>query len=90
MADILDYLKGKEIIYDEINGDRDNFKHNQVMLKHVISMAQELGMQCIVEGVENIEQVCFLKENNCFVAQGFYFDKPLPKNDFMQRLDAIQ
>lgn len=71
-------------------GDRDNFKHNQVMLKHVISMAQEMGMQCIVEGVETIEQVCFLKENNCFVAQGFYFDKPLPKNDFMQRLEAIQ
>ena len=56
--------------------------NNRVMLKHVISMAQEMGIECIVEGVETIEHIRLLKENRCFMAQGFYFSKPLPKSEF--------
>ncbi len=67
----------------------DNKKNSYVMLKHVISMAHEIGLQCIVEGVETAEQVKRLKDNNCFLAQGFYFDKALPKPVFEQRLEAL-
>ena len=56
------------------------------MLKHVIAMAQDLGMEVIVEGVETIEHIKLLKENNCYLAQGFYFDEPLPKSEFIQRM----
>ncbi len=59
---------------------------NNVMLKHVIAMAHDLGMEVIVEGVETIEHIKLLKQNNCYLAQGFYFDKPLPKNDFIERM----
>lgn len=59
---------------------------NEVMLKHVVSLTQDLGMKCIVEGVETAEHVKLLKEKNCFYAQGFYFDKPLPKEEFEDRL----
>lgn len=59
---------------------------SKIMLKHVIAMAQELGLKCIVEGVETMEHVKLLKENNCFMAQGFYFDKPLPREEFENRL----
>lgn len=62
---------------------------NRSMLKHVISMAQDMGMECIVEGVEELEQVKLLKENNCFLAQGFYFDRPMPKDDFERRLAIV-
>lgn len=57
-----------------------------VMFKYLVAMAQNLGLECIVEGVETIEHVKVLKENNCFMAQGFYFDKPLPKEEFETRL----
>lgn len=59
-----------------------------IMLKYVIAMAQSMGLECIVEGVETIEQVKMLKDNNCYLAQGFYFDRPLPIEEFESRLSA--
>lgn len=67
--------------------DRDeNKKAKSVMLKYVISMAQELGLECIVEGVESPEQVELLKNCSCFRAQGYFFDKPLPVSVFHRKL----
>ena len=59
------------------------------MLRHIITMSQDLGLECIVEGVETAEQVNLLKECKCFLAQGYYFDKPLPVSEFEHRLDRI-
>lgn len=64
-------------------------QQNRVMLKHIIAMSQEMGITSIVEGVETIEHVKMLKENNCFLAQGFCFDRPLPKNIFENRLEQL-
>jgi len=63
---------------------------NYVMLKHIIAMSQEMGISSIVEGVETVEHVKRLKENNCYLAQGFCFDKPLPKDIFKNRLEALK
>ena len=59
----------------------------QVMFKHVVAMAKELGLECITEGVETLKQVEILKQNGCTIAQGYHFDRPLPKEEFEQRLD---
>ena len=56
------------------------------MFKYVIAMAQEMGLECIAEGVETAEQVRLLADNKCNLAQGFYFDKPLPVEEFETRL----
>lgn len=64
----------------------ENKEAKRVMLKYVISMAQELGLECIVEGVESTEQVELLKNCSCFRAQGYFFDKPLPVSVFYQKL----
>ncbi|MBR6872733.1 MAG: GGDEF domain-containing protein [Ruminococcus sp.] len=58
-----------------------------VMFRNVVAMAQELGLECIAEGVETEAQVEILRANNCPLAQGFFFDKPLPVKDFEERLD---
>ncbi len=60
------------------------------MLRHIISMSQNLGLECIVEGVETAEQVKLLKECKCYLAQGFYFDRPLPVSEFEQRLECLR
>lgn len=60
-----------------------------IMLKHIIAMAQQLGLEIVAEGVETAEHVKILKENSCYLAQGFYFDKPLPKTEFESRLAEI-
>ena len=46
----------------------------------------ELNIEVIAEGVETREQVDFLSEVGCGVMQGFYYDKPLPKEEFNERL----
>ncbi len=69
--------------------DADEDTQKKVMLKHIIGMAQNLGLECIAEGVETTEQVTILKENNCYHAQGYLFDKPLPVEEFEERLDKL-
>ena len=64
--------------------DSDYRQHT--IFRHLISMARDLGLDCIVEGVETVEQVRLLKENKCYLAQGFLFDKPLPPAEFRRRL----
>lgn len=57
-------------------------ERQRAMMKHVINMANDLGMECIAEGVESMEHVQLLKENKCYMAQGFLFNRPIPKEQF--------
>ena len=74
----------KSLLPDE--GDESPVQ-NSVMFKYVVAMAQAMGLECIAEGVETKEQVKLLADNKCNLAQGFYFDKPLPVEEFETRLD---
>jgi len=58
-----------------------------VMFKYVVAMAKEIGLECIVEGVETPAQLELLRQNECELAQGYLFDKPLPREEFEKRLD---
>ena len=85
----------KEIPWNVLKVDRsflpedtdDSGSRRSVMFKYVVAMAQELGLECIAEGVETKSQVDILKENSCDMAQGFFFDRPLPVDEFEKRLD---
>ena len=69
---------------EEENNDPSKVK----MLRHIITMSQDLGLECSVEGVETAEQVKLLKDCKCYLAQGFYFDRPLPVKEFEQKLES--
>lgn len=62
----------------------------EVMYKHVVAMAKDLGLECITEGVETKKQIGILRENGCRFAQGYHFDKPLPVEEFEKRLECPQ
>ncbi|MFD0769861.1 EAL domain-containing protein [Bacillus sp. CGMCC 1.60114] len=47
----------------------------------IIDLAHTLGLNVIAEGVEEAEQIQFLKEKNAILAQGYYFNKPLSISD---------
>ncbi|MBR4201548.1 MAG: GGDEF domain-containing protein [Oscillospiraceae bacterium] len=66
--------------------EEDSESVRSIMFKYVVAMAREMGLECIAEGVETQAQVDILRENHCGLAQGFFFDKPLPVELFEERL----
>ena len=78
----LNYLK--QLPIDTLKIDRD-FIHDisgdsraQAILKVILGMSHELGLDIVAEGVETEEQRRLLLEMGCRVAQGFYFHHPMP------------
>ena len=58
-----------------INGVDKNINKNKIV-RAIISLAKSLNIKLIAEGVETWEQLKFLKENNCTMAQGYLFSGP--------------
>lgn len=56
------------------------------IIAHTISMTQDIGLDVIAEGVETNEQAQFLSRCGCDTAQGFYYSKPIPVEEFDKRL----
>jgi diguanylate cyclase (GGDEF)-like protein len=68
---------------DRVFLKNDNLsKSDKTVLQCMISMAKQLGMNVICEGVETQSQSAFLKEVNCDVIQGYYYGKPMDEESF--------
>ncbi len=59
-----------------------------LMFRYVVAMAQSMGLKCLVEGIETSDQLRLIQQNGCDEAQGFFFDRPLSRTDFEQRMDS--
>lgn len=57
------------------------------ILNAVIKMAHVIDIRVLAEGVENVEQAEFLKNNGCLFAQGYFFSKPIPMENFEKLLE---
>lgn len=55
---------------------------SRIMLKHLISMIKELGIECVAEGAENEEQVRLLQQFGCNIIQGYFYSKPVTLDVF--------
>ena len=53
----------------------------------ILSMAKQLNLKTVAEGVETSEQMAFLQHHGCDAVQGYYLSKPLPVEDFTTFLD---
>ena len=82
----LKMLSSTEI--DMLNLDRTlvseiEFRKQDVQLAELIlELARKLNIPVVAEGVETESQLRILKEMGCDMAQGFYFSKPLPADEF--------
>lgn len=78
----IDNLKIDRSFIREIPENQDSV----VLTKAIIAMSSALGMSVTAEGVENVEQMDFLKDAGCDEIQGFYFSKPISVEQFTQLL----
>ena len=70
----IDNLKIDRSFVCNINSDVESLE----IVKTIITLAHNLGMDAIAEGVETTEQAQILKSLNCEYAQGYLYAKPLP------------
>ncbi|MDX1437597.1 MAG: EAL domain-containing protein [Anaerolineales bacterium] len=59
---------------------------NSEIVRTIVLLARDFGLDAIAEGVETEEQLAQLRELNCRYAQGFYFSKPLEGKDSLALL----
>lgn len=57
-------------------------KSDELIVRTIIDMSNNFGLNVIAEGVETKEQVEILQRNGCNHYQGFYFGKPVPLKEF--------
>ncbi len=60
------------------------------LVEAIINMARSLNLDVVAEGVETDGQMEFLRARGCDYAQGYYFSKPLPGEEFAQLMKGWQ
>ncbi|MFI3254090.1 MAG: EAL domain-containing protein [Eubacteriales bacterium] len=82
----IDILKiDREFIIDSLEN-----KKGAIIIHNVVRMAKDLKVETVAEGIETQEQLDFLKNLGCDVGQGYFFNRPLQENDFLEALAENQ
>ena len=61
--------------------DIDNGKEGSALAMTIINIAKNLGKTCVAEGVENQDQLSFLRNADCDLIQGYLLGKPMSADD---------
>ena len=78
----VDTLKIDKSFIDNICQDKGDL----AIVRSTITLAHNLGLTVVAEGVEEADQLSILKELDCDEIQGYYFSKPIPAEEFEQLL----
>jgi EAL domain-containing protein (putative c-di-GMP-specific phosphodiesterase class I) len=79
-------LKVDKSFIEDVPHDEDAV----AIVRAIVSMAQQLHLKTVVEGVENKIQADFLKEMGVDVIQGYYFSKPIPAPQVIEYIQKYQ
>ena len=82
----LNTLKIDKAFVDDI----ETSEQGRNMVATIVTIAHNLGMQVVAEGVETNQQLSFLSGLRCEQLQGYLYSKPLPENDFQKYLLSFQ
>ncbi|SKC83655.1 putative bifunctional diguanylate cyclase/phosphodiesterase [Maledivibacter halophilus] len=79
----IDFLKLDKSFIDNVTIECKD----QAITKCLIRLAHNIGLQVVAEGIETEEQYNYLKTINCDLGQGYFFNKPLPAEEFVKILN---
>ena len=57
-------------------------KRGEIVARYTVEMVKDLNIKIVAEGVENVDQAKFLMDIGCVYAQGYYYAKPMPSEEF--------
>lgn len=86
----------KDVPFDVLKIDREflsdsvHTEKGKWILQEIVEMAHGLGMSVICEGVETQEQADLLVSINCHYAQGFYYTRPIPMEEFIEKFNTLK
>ena len=80
----IDALKIDRSFVCDLHTDHDD----AAICAAILAMAHELGLEVVAEGVENEEQLDFLRRHHCDVVQGYLTGVPLPAAEVEQAIRA--
>lgn len=79
--DIAELKLDKEFLTEQSKSPR-----GQVVIESMIHLAKALSITTVAEGIENAVQLEFLQSVGCDIGQGYYFAKPMPADEFEQKI----
>ncbi|MEG1584814.1 MAG: EAL domain-containing protein, partial [Anaerovorax sp.] len=85
----------KDIAFDTLKldmgflEDSGNTSKGEVIFSSIVEMVKRLEIPVVAEGVETAHQVEFLKAISCDFAQGYYYYRPLPADEFEKKILKI-
>jgi diguanylate cyclase (GGDEF)-like protein len=65
-------------------------REDVAIVRAVLQLSHGLKLESLAEGVETVEQVRFLAQEGCMIAQGYYFSRPVPVDEFSALLRGSQ
>ena len=68
--------------------DIPDSKEAILIAQAIIAMAQSLRLSLIVEGIENVKQLNYFRQQGCEVMQGFLFSRPVAAEDILEILNS--
>ena len=80
----IDTLKIDKSFVDNVATENER-KEDIIVLRHIITLAKELGFVCLAEGAESKNQVDRLRELGCEIIQGYYYSKPIPIPEYDEK-----
>jgi diguanylate cyclase (GGDEF)-like protein/PAS domain S-box-containing protein len=75
-------LKIDQSFIKDIPNDNDDAS----IVKSIVNLAQNMGLETIAEGVETKDQESFLIENECYNVQGYLYSKPIKEENVLNLL----
>ncbi len=78
----IDIIKMDGSFVRNINADETS----TVIIRNIVNMAKELKIKLVAEGIENWEQLNYLREIKCYTGQGYIYSRPVPSEDFERML----
>lgn len=67
--------------------NKENPERQVKIMKGIVTLSEDLDAQVVCEGVETQKDVQLMEEIGAFVAQGYYYSRPIPEEEFEEKLN---